>query len=262
MSEAARADIPAFENTFKRGLRGTRPLVGLWLQLADNLAAEAVAYSGYDWLLVDAEHAPNEIPTIAGQLQAIGLGRASAIVRPSTNDTVLFKRLLDIGAQTLIVPWVQSAEEAQRAVSAVRYPPGGVRGVASCNRGNRFGHVPDYFARANDEMCVVVQIETRAAVDRVREIAAVDGIDAVFVGPSDLAADLGHLGNPGHPEVQSAIDEVLGSARAAGKPAGIFAFGPDDARKRFEAGFRFASIGADLSAMIKACEAMLAAARA
>lgn len=133
--------------------------------------------------------------------------------------------------------------------------------MASCNRGNRFAHVPNYFKRANDEMCVVVQIETGAAVGRVREIAAVNGIDAVFVGPSDLAADLGHLGDPAHSDVQSAINDVLGSAQAAGKPAGIFAFGPDDARKRFDAGFRFASIGADLSAMIKACEAMFAATR-
>lgn len=250
-----------FENAFKRRLRGDRPLVGLWLQLASNIGAEALAYSGFDWLLVDAEHAPNEIPGIVGQLQAIAAGPSAPIVRPSTNDTVLFKRMLDAGVQTLLIPWVQSPEEAAQAVRSVRYPPHGIRGVATCSRANRFAHVPDYLARANDEICVIVQIETARAVQKAREIAAVDGVDALFVGPSDLAADMGHLGNPSHPEVAAAIDEVLARSREAGKPAGIYAFGPDDARKRFDAGFRFASVGADLSGMIKACEAMLATAR-
>lgn len=254
-------NAPDFDNRFKRELKGDKPLVGLWLQLANNLAAEALAYSGFDWLLVDAEHAPNEVAGIGAQLQAIGLGGSSPIVRPGCNDTVLIKRLLDIGMQTVLVPCVQSAEEAERAVRAMRYPPHGVRGVASCNRGNRFTHVPDYFRRANDEMCVVVQIETREAVSRAREIASVEGLDAVFIGPSDLAADMGELGNPGAKQVQQAIAEVLAQSRAAGKPAGIYAFGPEDARRRFEAGFRFASIGADLGTMIKACEGLLAATR-
>lgn len=249
------------ENTFKRRLRGNDPLVGLWLQLASNIGAEALAYSDFDWLLVDGEHAPNEIPDIVGQLQAVAAGRSSPVVRPSTNDAVLFKRLLDAGVQTLLIPWVQNAADAERAVRAVRYPPAGIRGVASCSRGNRFGHVPDYLARANDQMCVIVQIETMQAVERSKEIASVDGVDAVFIGPSDLAADMGHLGQPAHPDVSKAIDEVLGQCRAAGTPAGIFAFGPEDARKRFEAGFRFASVGADLTAMIRACEGMLATAR-
>ncbi len=254
--------LPDIENKFKRGLKGSRPLVGLWLQLADNFAAEALAYSGYDWLLIDGEHAPNEVRDIAGQLQAIQAGDSSAIVRPSCNDTVLFKRLLDVGTQTLLVPWVNSRAEAEAAVKATRYAPGGIRGVAGCNRGNRFAHVPNYLKRANDEMCVIVQIETREAVTNVREIASVPGVDAVFIGPSDLAADMGHIGETGHAEVQSAIAEILGQAKAAGKAAGIFAFGADEARKRFDQGFRFASLGADLGTMIKACEAMLAAARA
>ncbi len=253
--------IPGIENRFKRALKDDQPLVGLWLQLADHFAAEALSYSGFDWLLIDAEHAPNELRAIAGQLQAIGLGESNAIVRPTCNDTVLFKRLLDAGVQTLLVPWVNSAEEARQAVRAVRYAPHGVRGVATCNRANRFMHAPDYLKRANDEMCVIVQIETRAAVEHVREIASVEGVDAVFIGPSDLAADMGQLGNPGHAEVQAAIAEILGQAKAAGKAAGIFAFGADEARKRFDQGFRFASLGADLGTMIKACEAMLAAAR-
>jgi len=254
--------VPSIENHFKRRLAGQEALVGLWLQLCSNIAAEALAYSGFDWLLVDGEHAPNEVQDVLGQLQAIAAGASAPIVRTAWNDAVLFKRLLDAGAQTFLVPQVNSVEEAKKAVRAVRYPPNGVRGMAGCSRANRFAHVPDYYKIADGEICMIVQIETRAAAAQVREIAAVDGIDAVFVGPADLAADMGHIGDPGHPEIQAAIARVLSDAQAAGKPAGIFAFGPDDARKRFASGFRFASLGADLSTMIKACEAMLTVARA
>jgi 4-hydroxy-2-oxoheptanedioate aldolase len=249
-------------NRFKARLRNPdERLAGLWLQIPSSITAEAVAYSGFDWLLIDAEHSPNDIHTILPQLQAIATGSSSPLVRPAWNDSVQIKRLLDIGVQTFLVPFVQNAEEAERAARAVRYPPHGIRGVASSHRGNRYGHVPDYLKRANDEVCMIVQIESRAAVDRVCEIAGTPGIDGIFVGPSDLAADLGHLGNSAHPEVQSAIAEVLGQCQAAGVPAGIYAAGPEDARKRFDAGFRFASIGADLSSMIKACENLLTVAR-
>jgi 4-hydroxy-2-oxoheptanedioate aldolase len=254
--------MPSIENNFKRRLKGKDPLVGLWMQLCSNVAAEALAYSGYDWLLIDSEHAPNEVQDVLGQMQGIAAGGSSPIVRIPWNDAVLFKRLLDIGVQTFLVPQVNSVEEAKKAVRAVRYPPNGVRGMAGCSRANRFAHVPDYYRIADGETCVIVQIETRAAAAQVREIAGVDGIDAVFVGPADLAADMGHIGDPGHPEIQAAIARVLADAQAVGKPAGIFAFGPDDARKRFAAGFRFASVGADLSTMIKACEALLTVARA
>jgi 4-hydroxy-2-oxoheptanedioate aldolase len=249
-------------NRFKARLANPQERqIGLWMQIASNITAEALAYSGYDWLLIDAEHAPNDVHTILPQLQAMATGNSAPMVRPGWNDQVQIKRLLDIGVQTFLVPFVQNAEEAYRAARAVRYPPEGSRGVSTFHRGNRYGHAPDYLKRANDEVCMIVQIETRAAIDRIREIAATPGVDAVFVGPSDLAADLGHLGNPSHPEVQSAIAEALGNAQAAGTPAGIFALGPEDARKRFDAGFQFASIGADLSSMVKACENMLAIAR-
>ena len=254
--------MPSIANTFKRRLKGADPLIGLWMQLVSNSAAESLAYSGFDWLLIDGEHAPNEVQDVLGQLQAIAAGDSSPIVRIAWNDAVLFKRLLDIGVQTFLVPQVNSVEEAKKAVRAVRYPPNGVRGMAGCSRANRFAHVPDYYKVADGEICMIVQIETRAAAAQVREIASVEGIDAVFIGPADLAADMGHLGDPGHPEIQAAIAGILAAAQSVGKPAGIFAFGPDDARKRLASGFRFASVGADLSTMIKACESMLAVARA
>jgi 4-hydroxy-2-oxoheptanedioate aldolase len=254
--------VPSIENHFKRRLKGADPLVGLWMQLTSNVAAESLAYSGFDWLLIDSEHAPNEVQDVLGQLQGVAAGASSPIVRIAWNDAVLFKRLLDAGVQTFLVPQVNSAEEAKKAVRAVRYPPRGVRGVAGCTRANRFAHVPNYYKVADEEICMIVQVETRAAAAQVREIAAVDGIDAVFVGPADLAADMGHLGDPGHPEIQAAIAGTLAGAQSAGKPAGIFAFGPDDARRRFASGFRFASVGSDLATMIKACEALLIVARA
>jgi 4-hydroxy-2-oxoheptanedioate aldolase len=254
--------LDLISNRFKARLRNPNErMVGLWLQIPTSITAEALAYSGYDWLLIDAEHAPNSVHTILPQLQAIAAGASAPLVRPAWNDFVMLKRLLDIGVQNFLVPFVQNGQEAEQAVRAVRYPPEGTRGVASCHRGNRYGHVPDYLKRANDEVCMIVQIESLVAIDHIREIAGTPGVDAIFVGPSDLAADLGHLGNPAHPDVQSAIEEVLGNCRAANVPAGIFALGPEDARKRFDAGFRFASIGADLSSMIKACENILAVAR-
>lgn len=249
-------------NPMKRRLRESAPLTGLWLQLISGHAAEAVSYSGFDWLLIDGEHAPNDLTSIYAQLQALGRTEAAVLVRLQWNDTVLFKRLLDMGVQSFLVPFVQNAEEALRAVRATRYPPQGVRGLAYSHRGNRFGHVPDYMKRANDEICVIVQIESREALGNIEEIAQVPGIDALFIGPSDLSADMGHIGNPAHPEVQEAIADALARCQRLGMPLGIFATGADDARRRFAAGFRFASVGSDVNLMIKAAEQALAAVRA
>jgi 4-hydroxy-2-oxoheptanedioate aldolase len=249
-------------NPMKHRLREATPLTGLWLQLTSGHAAEAVAYSGFDWLLIDAEHAPNDLATIYAQLQALGRSESAVIVRPQWNDTVLFKRLLDMGVQSFLVPFVQNAEEARRAVSATRYPPQGVRGVAYSHRGNRFSHVPDYMTRANDEICVILQIESREALSNLEQIAQVPGVDALFIGPSDLSADMGHIGNPGHPEVQAAIDDALARCQRIGMPLGIFGTGVDDIRRRFAAGFRFAPVGSDVGTLIKAAEQALAAVRA
>src|ERR1041384_1159285 len=200
------SDIP--ENKFKRALRAGRPQIGLWSSLCSEMAAEVVGGSGFDWILIDTEHAPNELPMVIGQLRAVAGGAAAAVVRPAWNDPVLMKRLLDAGVQNLLVPYVQTQAKARAAVAGTRYPPQGIRGVAVTHRANRFGRVTDYFQKAADEICLLVQIETALALKNIEAIAAVEGIDGLFIGPSDLAAALGHLGNPGHADVRAAIADA------------------------------------------------------
>ena len=244
-------------NTFKQGLREGKQLVGLWSSLSSAAATELLADSGFEWILIDTEHAPNEPPMVADQLRAASLGRASPVIRPAWNDPVILKRLLDVGAQTLLVPYVQSPEEAARAVAATRYPPHGIRGVASVHRANRYGRVPDYFARADGEMCVLAQLETRAAVDALEAIAAVEGIDGIFIGPSDLAASLGHLGNNSHPDVRGTIEKACRRAQAAAKPIGILAPIESDARAYLDMGFAYVAVGSDVLVLRKGCDALV-----
>jgi 4-hydroxy-2-oxoheptanedioate aldolase len=244
-------------NKFKQGLREGRQLVGLWSSLSSAAATEILADSGFDWILIDTEHAPNETPMVADELRAASLGSAAPVVRPVWNDQVIIKRLLDVGVQTLLVPYVQSPEEAARAVAATRYPPRGVRGVASVHRANRYGRVSDYFARSDDEMCVLVQLETRAAVDALEAIAAVDGIDGIFIGPSDLAASLGHLGNNSHPDVRGTIEKACRRAKAVGKPIGILAPLESDARAYLDMGFAYVAVGSDVVVLRKGCDALV-----
>jgi len=241
-------------NRFKRALREGRAQIGLWTVLGTGISAEILAGAGYDWLLIDTEHAPNEVPMVTEQLRAMEGGSATAVVRPAWNDPVLFKRLLDVGAPALLVPFVQDAEEARRAVAATRYPPLGNRGVAVTHRANRYGRIADYHARAHEEICVLVQLETRRALAQLEAIAAVEGIDALFIGPSDLAADLGHLGDNRHPEVQAAIAESCARARRAGKPIGILAPVEEDARRFLEMGFGYVAVGNDASLLRQAVE--------
>lgn len=248
-------DFPV--NMFKKRLREGRRLVGLWNGLSSAAATEILADSGFDWILIDGEHAPNETPMIAEHLRAASLGSASPVVRPAWNDPVIFKRLLDVGAQTLLVPYVQSPEEAARAVAATRYPPGGMRGVASVHRANRYGRVADYFARADAEMCVLAQLETRASVEQLEAIAAVDGVDGIFVGPSDLAGSLGYIGNNAHPEVRRTIEHACSRAQAIGKPIGILAPLESDARAYFDMGFQFVAVGSDIVVLRKGCDALV-----
>ena len=201
--------MPAPANPFKRALRAGRPQIGLWTSLASNLAVEVVAGSGFDWLLLDMEHAPNELPMVLAQLQAARGGTAQPIVRPPWNDMVVIKRLLDVGVQSLLIPYVQSAEEARDAVAFTRYPPQGVRGFATGPRANDYGRITDYVQTYADELCLLVQVETKQGLANLEAIAAVDGVDGVFIGPADLAAALGHPGELKHPEVQAAIEELL-----------------------------------------------------
>src|SRR5258708_970765 len=184
---------------FKQAIRAGRPQIGLWCSLCSNNAAEVIAGSGFDWILIDTEHAPNELPIVLSQLQALAGSSAAPVVRPAWNDMVLMKRLLDVGVQNFLIPYVQTAEEARAAVAATRYPPQGIRGVAVTHRANKYGRVKDYFHRANDEICLILQIETRLGLENLEAIAAIDGVDGLFIGPTHLPAALGPLGHSGHP---------------------------------------------------------------
>jgi 4-hydroxy-2-oxoheptanedioate aldolase len=239
-------------NAFKAALREGRPQIGLWSSLCSNIAAEILASAGFDWILIDTEHAPNELPGVLSQLQALAGGTAEPVVRCAWNDMVLIKRILDVGARSILVPFVQTAEEARRAVAATRYPPRGIRGVAVTHRANRFGRVANYHRTAHEEICVLVQIETRTSLEQIEAIAAVDGIDGLFIGPSDLAADLGHLGDRQHPEAQAAYRDACARIRAAGKPAGFLTADPDEAARFLESGFTFVAVGSDVGILAQA----------
>lgn len=243
-------------NRFKHALASGRRQIGFWLSLGSAAAAEIVADAGYDFVAIDTEHAPNELPGVIEQLRALESGHATPMVRPAWNDPVLIKRLLDAGVQTLLVPFVRNAEEAARAVAATRYPPLGVRGVATGHRANRYGRVSDYFGRAHDEMCVVVQMETRGALRELEAMAAVPGVDALLIGPSDLSADFGYLGNPGHPEVQAAIADACARCKKIRKPLGIFAPIEADARRYLDLGVDFAIVGVDAAVLRRGADAL------
>jgi 4-hydroxy-2-oxoheptanedioate aldolase len=245
-------------NTFKQALREGRTQIGLWCSLCSNVAAEVIAGAGYDWILVDTEHAPNELPMVFGELQALVGGTAAPVVRPAWNDMVILKRLLDVGVQNFLVPYVQTPEEARAAVAATRYPPEGIRGVAVTHRANQYGRVKDYFKRANDEICVIVQIETRLALKNLEAIAAIDGVDGLFIGPSDLAAALGHLGETGHPEVRAAIEDALKRIRKAGKAPGILAPIEADARHWLSIGCTVLAVGSDAGLLARHSEELAA----
>lgn len=243
-------------NTFKTGIAAGRLQIGLWSSLCSNIVAEIIADSGFDWILLDTEHSPNELPGLLSQLQACARGTAAPIVRPAWNDPVLIKRVLDIGAQTLLIPFVQSVEEAAKAVAACRYPPAGIRGITASGRASRYGRVPDYLTRADAEICVLVQIETRAALQHLEAIAVVDGVDGVFIGPSDLSASMGHIGKPLHPEVQEAVESAGRRLRSIGKAGGILTSAEADARRYIEWGYRFVAVGSDLGLLAKSADAL------
>ncbi len=243
-------------NRFKRALAAGEPQIGLWLSLASPAATEVAAGAGFDWLLIDMEHAPNELPDVAHHLRAAEGGTAEPVVRVPWNDPVTVKRLLDIGARSLLFPFVQSADEARHAVAATRYPPDGIRGFAGTTRANRYGRIRDYAKRAAAEICVLVQCETRRAVARIPEIAALDGIDGIFIGPADLAADMGHLADTQHAEVQAAILAAGATIRAAGKAAGFLSLREDETRRVLAGGFTFVAVGTDVALLARQTEAL------
>jgi len=246
----------AFENRFRRDLRAGKRLIGCWSQLASPITMEVLGLAGFDWLLLDGEHGPNDVTTFVPQLMALKGSRSAAIVRPPANDPVIIKRLLDIGFYNFLVPLVDSADDARRAVAATRYPTAGIRGVAVSHRSNMFGTIPNYQATINDQIAVVVQIETVNAVRDIDRICAVEGVDAIFVGPSDLSAAMGHLGNPKEPVVQQTIRTLFERAKAAGKPSGILAPVEEDARRYMEWGATFVGVGSDVGLFRTATQAL------
>lgn len=237
-----------------------RPLAGMWVCSGSPLVAEICAGAGLDWILIDMEHSPNGLESVLAQLQATAASPVTTLVRVPTADPVVIKQVLDLGAQNLIVPMVSSVAEAEAAVRAVRYPPRGVRGVGSAlARSARWNRVDDYLADADEHVSLVVQIETATAVEAAAGIAAVDGVDGVFVGPSDLAASMGLLGKQTHPEVVAAVRRVLADAQSAGTPVGVNAFDPALARDYAEAGADFLLVGADVALLARGSEALAAA---
>lgn len=243
-------------NTFKHAIAAGQLQIGLWCSLCSNVAAEVVSHSGFDWLLLDTEHSPNEVSDMLSLLQAAQAGTATCIVRPAWNDPVLIKRFLDIGAQTLLLPFVQNAEEAQLAVKATRYPPEGIRGITGSGRASRYGRVRDYLKNASQEICVLVQVETRSALDQIETIASVDGVDGVFIGPNDLAASFGHIGNWQHPDVQQALQDAARRLRKVDKPAGILTPNEDEAKRFIEWGYTFVAVGADLGLLARGADTL------
>lgn len=246
----------AWPNGFRRRLLAGETLIGSWCALASPISTEILGLAGFDWLVLDGEHAPNDITTFVPQLMALKGSHSAPVVRPPCNEPVIIKRMLDIGFNNFLVPFVETEEEARRAVASTRYPPAGIRGVSVSHRSNMYGTLPDYNQSINDNITVLVQIETRQAVDHIDAIAAVDGVDGIFVGPGDLSAALGYLGQPAHPEVLNVIKHIFDRARAAGKPAGILAPVEADARRYLEWGATFVAVGSDLGVFRNATQAL------
>ena len=246
-------------NPFKQALKEGRQQIGLWGSLADPYAAEMLAGTGFDWYLIDGEHSPNDLRSMLSQLQALAPYPTHAIVRSVIDDVALIKQILEIGAQTLLVPMVDTAEQAARVVAATRYPPQGIRGVgSSAARSSRWGATKDYLQEANDQMCVLVQCETTTSLANLAEIAAVDGVDGVFFGPADLSASMGHLGQASHPDVVAAITRGMAIVRAAGKAPGTLMTDSKASRYYLEQGALFVAVGVDAMLLVQAARTLAA----
>jgi 4-hydroxy-2-oxoheptanedioate aldolase len=245
-------------NAFKQALKAGRAQIGLWSSLSSNYTVEVIAGAGFDWILLDMEHSPNDLESLLAQLQAAAPYPAHPVVRVPWNDRVTIKRVLDVGAQSLLVPYVSTPQEATAAVSSMRYPPAGARGVAGTTRATRFGRVRDYARRAHEELCLLVQVETPAALDNIEAICAVEGIDGVFIGPADLHASLGFPGEVANAAVKPRIDEAIRRIRKAGKAPGILTPSEADARHWLQCGALFVAVGADVGILARGAEALAA----
>lgn len=247
-------------NSFKAGLKRGTPLLGCWAGFANAYPTEILATTGFDWLLLDGEHAPNTVPSILSQLQAMAAyPQCAPVARAVNHDEALIKQLLDIGAQTLMIPMVDTPEQAQALVRAMHYPPKGIRGVGGgLARASRWDGVENYLARAEEELCLIVQIESTTGVKNVEEIAALEGVDALFIGPADLSVSMGYPLQPNHPEVQKQIRHAMDAIHAAGKPSGILAPATEDAKRYMEWGASFVAVDIDISMLRKAAIASIA----
>jgi 4-hydroxy-2-oxoheptanedioate aldolase len=245
-------DLPV--NTFKRALRDGKRQIGLWCNLASHYSAELLAGSGFDWLLLDTEHSPNELGMVMTQLQAVAPYPTHPVVRVPWNDMVIIKRFLDIGAQSLLIPYVQTEDEARNAVAYTRYPPEGVRGLAPMVRADRFTRVKDYQRRAHNEICVLVQIETQTGIENLEKIARVDGVDGVFIGPADLHASLGYRGETANPKVKPIIDDAMNRILQAGKAPGILTSVEADVRHWLDLGCAFVAVDTDTGILVRESE--------
>jgi 4-hydroxy-2-oxoheptanedioate aldolase len=250
-------DMPV--NTFKLRLQSGEAQIGLWLGLADPYCAELAANAGFDWLLIDGEHAPNDLRGMLGQLQAVAPYPSHPVIRPVIGDTALIKQVLDIGVQTLLVPMVESAEQARELVRAIHYPPSGVRGVGSAlARASRWNSIPGYLDKADEQMCLLVQIENQEGLANLDAIASVEGVDGVFIGPADLSASMGFRGNPGHPQVQAAIEDAIARIQKAGKAAGILSADQKLAKRYIELGAAFVAVGVDTTVLMRGLQTLAA----
>ncbi len=251
--------MPAPENRFKSALSNGEMQYGCWAGFAAPYPTEMLATAGFDWLVIDGEHAPNDLRTIMAQLQVLDGKHSAPVVRLPMAEAWAIKQVLDIGAQTLLIPMVESAEAARQIVRAMRYPPAGIRGSgAALARASRFADIPDYIGTANDQMCLLVQVETRAGIAALDEILSVEGVDGVFIGPSDLAADMGHTGDSNVPEVRQVIKHALGRIAASDKAAGILALDHDTALTYRDWGAQFLAVGIDVVLFAQAARGLMA----
>ncbi|MFO1261019.1 MAG: 4-hydroxy-2-oxoheptanedioate aldolase [Sphingomonadaceae bacterium] len=244
-------------NAFKTAIAAGQPQIGFWQALANPYTAEICAGAGFDWLLIDAEHAPNDLPLIVSQLQAVAPYAVEPVVRAPTGDAVLMKQLLDIGARSLLIPMVESGAQAAELVRATRYPPNGIRGIGSAiGRASRWNRTANYLHEAEQEICLLLQVESVAGLEALDDIANTPGVDGVFIGPSDLSAALGHIGNPGHAEVQQAIEHGIARILKAGKAAGILIADEALARRYLSLGASFVAVGTDVTVLARGAEAL------
>jgi len=246
------------KNAFKRALREGKNPIGLWSSLSSHYTVEVIAGAGYDWILLDMEHSPNDLESLLAQLQAAAPYPTHPVVRVPWNDMVTIKRVLDAGAQSLLIPYVQNAEEAKAAVANTRYPPAGVRGVAGTTRATRFGRVKDYAKRAHEEICVLVQLETKPALDEIEKVAAVEGVDGIFIGPADLHASMGYPGETANAAVLPLIEDSIRRIRKAGKAPGYLSPVEADAKRMLAAGAQFVAVGSDVGLLARGAESLLA----